>query len=174
MTGTPLVVLDACVLVNFSLCDTLLRLAEPPRLFEPKWTGEIIEETTRAFRTKLGWPEPLAAYFESELRTHFSDAWITGYEHLIPQIANDPKDRHVLAAAAHAEAPIIVTLNLRHFRPGTSGALGRHCPSPRAIPGGTVPSGIGAGSGEIGAAGQDRNRSLPQLLGRQIGVRKTP
>ena len=36
MTGTPLVVLDACVLANFSLCDTLLRLAEPPRLFEPK------------------------------------------------------------------------------------------------------------------------------------------
>jgi hypothetical protein len=28
MTGTPLVVLDACVLASFSLCDTLLRLAE--------------------------------------------------------------------------------------------------------------------------------------------------
>ena len=34
MTGIPLVVLDACVLANFSVCDTLLRLAEPPRLFE--------------------------------------------------------------------------------------------------------------------------------------------
>jgi len=45
MTGGPLVVLDACVLANFSLCDTLLRLAEPPRLFEPKWTEEIISET---------------------------------------------------------------------------------------------------------------------------------
>jgi hypothetical protein len=32
MTGTPLVVLDAFVLANFALCDTLLRLAEPPRL----------------------------------------------------------------------------------------------------------------------------------------------
>ena len=42
MTGTPLVVLDACVLANFSLCDTLLRLAEPPPLFEPKWSDEII------------------------------------------------------------------------------------------------------------------------------------
>lgn len=29
--GGP-VVLDACVLANYSLCDTLLRLAEPPRL----------------------------------------------------------------------------------------------------------------------------------------------
>jgi len=45
MTGTPAVVLDACVLANFSLCDTLLRLAEPPRLFEPKWSEEIIRET---------------------------------------------------------------------------------------------------------------------------------
>lgn len=29
MTGPPPVLLDACVLVNFSLGDTLLRLAEP-------------------------------------------------------------------------------------------------------------------------------------------------
>ena len=25
MTGVPLVILDACVLANFALCDTLLR-----------------------------------------------------------------------------------------------------------------------------------------------------
>ena len=31
-------------------------------------------------------------------------------------MANDGKDRHVLAAAVHSEAPIIVTFNLRHFR----------------------------------------------------------
>jgi hypothetical protein len=54
MTGTPLVVLDACVLANFSLCDTLLRLAEPPRLFEPKWSEEIIRETARTLESKLG------------------------------------------------------------------------------------------------------------------------
>jgi hypothetical protein len=48
MTGTPLlVVLDACVLANFSLCDTLLRLAEPPRLFEPKWSEEICRAEAR-------------------------------------------------------------------------------------------------------------------------------
>lgn len=47
MTGAPLVVLDACILdacilANFSLCDTLLRLAEPPRLYEVNWSEEII------------------------------------------------------------------------------------------------------------------------------------
>jgi predicted nucleic acid-binding protein len=116
MTGTPLVVLDACVLANFSLCDTLLRLAEPPRLYEPKWSEEIIRETIRTLESKLGWPGSLTAYFESELRAHFSEAWVGGYEPLIPRMANDEKDRHVLAAAVHGEAPIIVTFNLRHFR----------------------------------------------------------
>jgi hypothetical protein len=87
MTGVPLVVLDACVLANFSLCDTLLRLAEPPRIFEPKWSAEIIRETTRTLELKLGWP----------------------------RMTNDQKDRHVVAAAVHGQAPVILTFNLRHF-----------------------------------------------------------
>ena len=117
MTGTPLVVLDACVLANFSLCDTLLRLAEPPRLYEPKWSEEIIRATTRTLESKLGWPSSLTAHLEAELHAHFSEAWISGYEPLIPQMTNDEKDRHVLAAAVRGEALIIVTFNLRHFRP---------------------------------------------------------
>src|SRR5437762_901733 len=116
MTGSPLVVLDACVLANFSLCDTLLRLAEPPRLFEPKWSEEIIRETTRTLESKLGWPSSLTAHFEAELRVHFSEAWISSYESLVPRMTNDEKDRHVAAAAVHGEAPIIVTFNLRHFK----------------------------------------------------------
>ena len=116
MTGTPLVVLDACVLANFSLCDTLLRLAEPPRLYEPMWSDEIIRETTRTLESKLGWPTSLTAHLQAELRAHFGEAWISGYEPLIPQMTNDERDRHVLAAAVHGEVPIIVTSNLRHFR----------------------------------------------------------
>jgi predicted nucleic acid-binding protein len=117
MTGTPLVVLDACVLANFSLCDTLLRLAEPPRIFEPKWSEEIIRETTRTLEAKLGWPNSLTTHLEKELRAHFNEAWISDYESLIPKMTNDEKDRHVLAAAVHSGAAIILTFNLRHFRP---------------------------------------------------------
>jgi predicted nucleic acid-binding protein len=117
MTGTPLVVLDACVLANFSLCDTLLRLAEPPLLFEPKWSEEIIRETTRTLELKLGWPNSLIAHFEAELRAHFGEAWISGYESLTTRMTNDEKDRHVVAAAVHGGAAIILTFNLRHFRP---------------------------------------------------------
>jgi len=32
-------------------------------------------------------------------------------------MTNDEKDRHVVAAAVHGDAPIIITFNLRHFRP---------------------------------------------------------
>jgi predicted nucleic acid-binding protein len=116
MTGTPRVVLDACVLANFSLCDTLLRLAEPPRLYEPKWSEEILVETTRTLESKVGWPSSLTTYLETELRAHFGEAWISGYEPLIAQVTNDEKDRHVLAAAVHGQAAIIATFNLRHFR----------------------------------------------------------
>ena len=55
--------------------------------------------------------------FETELRAHFSEAWIGEYESLIPRMRNDEKDRHVLAAAVHGGAPLIITFNLRHFRP---------------------------------------------------------
>ena len=106
MTGAPLVVLGACVLANFSLCDTPLRLAEPPRLFEPKWSEEIIRETTRTLELKLGWPHSLTTHLERELRSHFKEARISDYESLIPRMANDEKDRHVLAAAAHGQPRI--------------------------------------------------------------------
>lgn len=66
---------------------------------------------------KLGWPHSLTAHFERELRAHFGEAWISGYESLIPRMTNDEKDRHVVAAAVRGEAAIILTLNLRHFRP---------------------------------------------------------
>ena len=116
INSTTLVVLDACVLVNYSLCDTVLRLAELPRLFEPKWSEEIIRETTQTLECKLAWPPSLTAHLKAELRAHFSEAWIGGYESLIPRMTNDEKDRHVLAAAVQCGAPLIVTFNLRHFR----------------------------------------------------------
>jgi hypothetical protein len=66
---------------------------------------------------KLGWPNSLTAHLQAELRAHFGEAWISGYEQLIHRMANDEKDRHVVAAAVHGGAQTIVTLNLRHFRP---------------------------------------------------------
>jgi hypothetical protein len=45
----------------------------------------------------------------------FPEASVTGYEPLIDGMTNDPKDRHVVAAAVVAGAQVIVTSNLRDF-----------------------------------------------------------
>jgi predicted nucleic acid-binding protein len=45
----------------------------------------------------------------------FPDALVPGYESLVDGMTNDPKDRHVLAAAVRANAEVIVTFNRRDF-----------------------------------------------------------
>jgi len=105
MTSGYQVVLDACVLVNAALRDTLLRLAEPPHLYLPRWSKDIILETRRTLETKLGVTPAQAAHLVRELELHFADAWIEGYEPLIAVMTNHPKDRHVLAArGAHGRS----------------------------------------------------------------------
>ncbi len=111
------VILDACVLASFSLCDTLLRLAEPPELFKPKWSEKIMEETVRVLEAKLGWPTRLTTSFQHQLKENFASAWVRSYEPLIPELGNDLKDRHVLAAAIRSGSSVILTFNLKHFRP---------------------------------------------------------
>lgn len=83
MSVGPLVLLDAYVLANFSLRDTLLRLAETPPHYEPRWSAEIMAETVCTFESKLGWPAALTTHLQSELLSHFGDACVTGYEPLI-------------------------------------------------------------------------------------------
>ena len=113
------VVLDACVLIPMPLADTLLRLAAGPRLFLPKWSDQIMVEVTRTLRETFGLSDQKAMHRESEIRQHFPEAWIEDYEKLIPTMTNHPKDRHVLAAAAHAGAKVIVTYNIKDFPPSS-------------------------------------------------------
>lgn len=111
------VVLDACVLANVGVCDLFLRLAEPPFLYFPVWSGEILEEVRRTQTTKLKRPFPpeLAAYWRQEVMRAFPEAEVKGYEKLIDLMTNSEKDRHVVAAAVKAGASLIVTFNLRDF-----------------------------------------------------------
>jgi hypothetical protein len=50
-----------------------------------------------------------------QMNEAFPDAQVTGYEALIAQMTNHPKDRHVLAAAVRGGAEVLVTENLRDF-----------------------------------------------------------
>ena len=49
------------------------------------------------------------------MRKHFREAMVTGHEPYIDVMKNDPKDRHVAAAAVKAGAQVIVTSNVRDF-----------------------------------------------------------
>lgn len=109
------VCLDACVLANFGVADLLLRLAKRPRQLIPVWSEEILDETYRTHTQKLGWGDELAATFRDALLDHFPEAMCSGYEHLIQVMTNQEKDRHVLAAAVKAGAPLILTFNLKDF-----------------------------------------------------------
>ena len=107
--------LDACVLANQGVCDLLLRLSERPRLIVPYWSAEVMAETRRTHVDKLGWNPELADYFQAQIRHAFPDAEVAGYEGLLTALTNDPKDRHVLAAAIRGGCPLIITFNLKHF-----------------------------------------------------------
>jgi hypothetical protein len=110
------VILDACVLVNAALRDTLLRLAEPPcSLYLPRWSKDIIEETKRTLEDKLNLTSEQTAHLFRQLQIHFADAWVEGYDRFISAMANHPKDRHVLAAAVVCGAQTIVTFNIKDF-----------------------------------------------------------
>jgi len=92
----------------------LLRLAEK-RLFLPRWSDDIIAEVTRTLENKLGKTREKTDHLVEELKKSFGDAWVEGYTPLIASLANDMKDRHVLAAAVKCGAEVIVTFNLKHF-----------------------------------------------------------
>jgi hypothetical protein len=99
------------------LADTLLRLAAGPRLYLPKWTDRIMAEVSRNLQENFGLNSEQTAYRETEIRKHFPEAWIEGYEDLIPSMTNSEKDRHVLAAAVCSNSEVIVTYNHRDFPP---------------------------------------------------------
>ena len=111
------VILDACVLANQRVTDLLLRLAETPRLYLPHWSARILDETDRTLRKQLGWPPHLVTYRREQLATHFPEAFLEGFKPIEACVTNDPKDRHVLAAAIRGRCEVIVTFNLKDFPP---------------------------------------------------------
>ncbi|PRY29363.1 PIN domain-containing protein [Pseudosporangium ferrugineum] len=105
--------LDTCVLFPAALCDTMLRVAEV-HAFRPLWSGDVMAELHRNL-VKLDLPAERVDRRIAQMTKSFPDAMVTGYESLIDGMTNDPKDRHVLAAAVRAHAEVIVTFNLKDF-----------------------------------------------------------
>jgi predicted nucleic acid-binding protein len=110
-------VLDACVLVPMSLCDTLLRLAEEPAMYRPLWSEQIMAEMVKALRTKLHRTAAEAEHRRQKMNESFPEAMVRVPPDLLKAVEciPDPDDRHVLAAAIMARANTIVTQNTKHF-----------------------------------------------------------
>ena len=110
--------LDANVLYPAGMRDLLLRLADR-YLYAPLWSADIHAEWMRnllADRPDLS-PDILERT-RSVMDRHFPDAVVTGYQGLTTGIdLPDSGDAHVLAAAIHGRADVVVTRNLRDFPP---------------------------------------------------------
>lgn len=110
----PTAVLDACVLVPIRLATTLLWLAEAG-VFEVLWSDAILDEVERNL-PKVGVSTERAARRVGMMREAFgAAALVDDFEHLIPDMGCDAKDRHVLAAAVRGGADTLVTFNLKDF-----------------------------------------------------------
>jgi hypothetical protein len=113
---------DANVLYPAELRNFLMHLALVG-VFRAKWSAEVHEEWMRSLLANR--PDLTHAKLERTrqlMDKAAPDALVRGYEHLIPELAlPDPNDRHVLAAAIHAGASVIVTCNLADFPPHVLG-----------------------------------------------------
>lgn len=122
-------VLDACVLVPAALRDILLRAADAG-LYQIGWSDEILEEVRRNLVSQLGRSEEQAGRLVDIMRQAFPDAMVSNYAALIETMTNDPKDRHVAAAAVASGAAVIVTSNLRDFPASALADYGMQAQSP--------------------------------------------
>ena len=116
MVTVPSAIIDACVLYSAPVRDLVVRLAQAG-LFQARWSDEIHDEwmrnllknNPRVSRERL---ERTRSLLDAALR----DCVVMGFSPLVDSLTlPDPDDRHVLAAAIHAGAGMILTFNLLDF-----------------------------------------------------------
>jgi len=120
-------VLDTCVLAPMPVADTLLRLAEEPAFYVPKWSPRIIEELRRTCKERFALSQSQVDRRIETMERFFPDAMVTGHDGLIASMTNDPEDRHVLAAAVRCAAHAIVSDNVKHFPKESLAPYGLEC-----------------------------------------------
>jgi predicted nucleic acid-binding protein len=112
----PAAFLDASALYPALLRNILMRFALRDT-FRALWSERVQDEWTRAvLRDRPQLTREAVERTRRLMDENIDDASVGGYEYLIETITlPDVDDRHVLAAAIHGGAEIIVTANLRDF-----------------------------------------------------------
>ncbi|MEU4550615.1 PIN domain-containing protein [Micromonospora violae] len=116
--------LDTCVLWPDLQRDFLLSLAIEG-MYRPVWSSVVLEELEYEQRAKLielggdaGEAAKRARHLIEQMRQHFDDAEVGGWEGLEGTYGlPDPDDEHLVAAAVVANAGAIITLNVRDLPP---------------------------------------------------------
>jgi PIN domain len=108
--------LDASVLYPALLRNILMRLAIND-LYRAFWSQRVQDEWTQAIlRDRPHLPRAPIERTRRLMKESIDDAMVSGFEPLINTLTHpDADDRHVLAAAIHCGARVIVTANLRDF-----------------------------------------------------------
>lgn len=130
----PVAVLDANVLYSASLRHLLIWLAVT-EAFDARWTSAIQDEWTQSLLADQPHLDAKKIARTRQLMDKFiPDGLVTGYEARIPSLTlPDVDDRHVLAAAIHCSASVIVTKNLKDFPAGVLGEFGIEALHPDAF-----------------------------------------
>jgi predicted nucleic acid-binding protein len=114
--SSRIAVLDACVLFSAQLRDLMMHLTLN-ELFSARWSEEIFDEWSRNVVAKhIGATQESVDRCRKLMNSHSKEALVVGYQGRTSWLTlPDPKDRHVLAAAIHSGASLIVTFNLKDF-----------------------------------------------------------
>ncbi|HEY2909389.1 MAG TPA: PIN domain-containing protein [Gemmataceae bacterium] len=109
-------VCDANILYSAPLRDLFVRLALSGCV-RARWKDAIHEEWMHGIvRTRHTISREKVERVRDLMNLSVPDCLIAGYEGLIDSLTlPDPDDRHVLAAAIHVAAEVIVTFNLKDF-----------------------------------------------------------
>jgi len=118
------VVFDANVLYGIALTDFFITAAERTRLYRMHWSLEILEEVARNLEEKRPDLGDKVRRRINQMKRAVPEAMVDPTRALIDSMANDPKDRHVLAAAVEAEAEILVTFDQSDFPAAACAAHG--------------------------------------------------
>jgi predicted nucleic acid-binding protein len=108
--------LDASVLYPSTIRSVLMFLAAFDA-FRAQWSEDVHREWMAALaRNRPDLDAKRIARTRALMEAHLPNAMVVGYQRRIAKLVlPDPDDRHVLAAALHGRAHVIVTSNLKHF-----------------------------------------------------------